>query len=58
MLILVCLAFVSGVCVSSLYFAEDTPTTVALSSLFVAQSTIAHTVLLAIAVDLFPTNFR
>ncbi|XP_063912388.1 synaptic vesicle glycoprotein 2B-like isoform X2 [Zophobas morio] len=52
------LGVIAGLCAMSMYFAENSLTTIILSSLFVSLGSISINVILAVVVDLFPTTLR
>lgn len=56
--ILVTQGFCAGLVTIFLYFSKTTMTTLILSSISVAQTTVAMAVVLAVVVDLFPTSLR
>jgi VNT family MFS transporter (synaptic vesicle glycoprotein 2) len=52
------LGIISGSCAMSIYFAQNSLTTIILSSFFVSLGSIGINVILAVVVDLFPTTLR
>ncbi|EEZ98360.2 hypothetical protein TcasGA2_TC000817 [Tribolium castaneum] len=52
------MSVLGGSCAFSIYFSTNTAMTVAFASIFIASSSVATNVVLAVCIDLFPTTLR
>ncbi|XP_018562422.1 synaptic vesicle glycoprotein 2B-like isoform X2 [Anoplophora glabripennis] len=55
---IVAMAIIAGTCVTCIYFAQNSNTVLALSSIFLAFAGVCGNVLITITLELFPTNLR
>lgn len=54
----VTMAIIAGTCATCIYFAQNSVTVLALSSIFLAFAGVCGNVLITITLELFPTNLR
>lgn len=52
------MAIIAGTCATCIYFAQNSDTVLALSSIFLAFAGVCGNVLITITLELFPTNLR